>query len=157
MGQPTEPQYSYLDLKGLKFTCDPEDKGYNSYVENLTDGNDNTFWEPGAKAALTTYTLDLDLKDDKLMHGLRLAQPYYEHENKRNWCPNLVKIFVSEDGDDWHSATYIEELEIGNSTGEIVYIPFISGGVKGRYLRVVVSTPYSSSTFNVSLAEVSVW
>lgn len=157
MGQPVEPQHTYLDLKGLKFACDPEDKGYNSYVENLTDGNDNTFWEPGAKAALTTYTLDLDLKNEQVMHGVRLAQTFYEHENKRNWCPNLVKIFVSEDGDDWQSATYIEELEIGNSTGEIVYIPFISGGVKGRYLRVVVSTPYSSSTFNVSLAEVSVW
>ena len=157
MGHPTEPTLDYLDLKGLKFTSTPEDASFNSYVQNLTDGDITTSWEPSGRSELTTYTLDLNLNAQKPLHGMKLVQTFFEHENKRKWCPSQVKILVSDDGDEWHKATYIEELEIGNSTGETIYIPFMDGGITTQYVRVMVSTPYSASTFNISLAEIALY
>lgn len=106
---------------------------------------------------LTTYSLTLDLKTEKKLQGLKLVQTYFDNENKRSWCPRIVKIFVSKDSDNWESATYLEELEIGHSTGEINIIPFVEGGKHAQYIKVVVSTPHSESTYNISLAEIGLY
>lgn len=157
-GQTTLPDYSYLDLAGLKFTSSPVDAdNYKSYLEYLTDNNIATSWEPAGAKELTTYSLTLDLKAEKTLKGLKLVQTYFDNENKRSWCPGIVKIFVSNDAENWENATYLEELEIGNSTGEVNIIPFVEGGKQAQYVKVVVSTPHSESTYNISLAEIGLY
>ena len=152
------PEYSYINLSGMTFTSSPEDaSNYRSYLEYLTDNNDNTSWEPAGAKELTTYTLTLNLKSTKELHGLKLVQTYFDNVNKRSWCPNSVKIYVSTDGVKWDVATYLEELEIGHSTGEVNIIPFIEGGVQAQYVKVLVSTPHSESTYNISLAEIGLY
>lgn len=152
------PEYSYINLSGMTFTSSPEDaSNYHSYLEYLTDNNDNTSWEPAGAKELTTYTLTLNLKTTKDLHGLKLVQTYFDNVNKRSWCPQSVKIYVSTDGVKWDVATYVEELEIGHSTGEVNIIPFIEGGVQAQYVKVLVPTPHSESTYNISLAEIGLY
>lgn len=69
----------------------------------------------------------------------------------------MIKVLVSDDGDSWHSATYLEELEIGNSTGETNIIPFVEGSVTARYVRVDVTTPHSDTIYGISLAELGLY
>lgn len=157
-GETYLPDYSFFDLSDLKFTSLPSDApNYKSYLEYLTDNNVKTSWEPAGMKTLTTYSLTLDLKTEKKLQGLKLVQTYFDNENKRSWCPRIVKIFVSKDSDNWESATYLEELEIGHSTGEINIIPFVEGGKHAQYIKVVVSTPHSESTYNISLAEIGLY
>ena len=63
------PEYSYINLSGMTFTSSPEDaSNYHSYLEYLTDNNDNTSWEPAGAKELTTYTLTLNLKTTNRMY-----------------------------------------------------------------------------------------
>ena len=82
---------------------------------------------------------------------------YADNENMRSYCPNNVRIFISSDNETWESATNVEEWPIGNSMGETSIIPFTEGGKKARYVRVMVTTPYANSVYNVALAEISFW
>lgn len=158
MGQPEQPDYSLMDLSKLKFTCTPVDAdNYRSYLEYLTDNDAETSWEPAGSKELTSYSLTLDLKSEKTLNGLKLVQSYYTNVNRRSWCPDIVKIYVSKDAQNWESATYLEELSIGNSTGEINFIPFVEGGKTAQYVKVVVATPHSETTYNVSLAEIGLY
>ncbi|WP_294543162.1 DUF4998 domain-containing protein [uncultured Bacteroides sp.] len=157
-GATSVPDYSFLDLSNLKFTSSPADaENYKSSLECLTDNNIETIWEPAGTKELTTYSLTLDLKTERNLQGLKLVQTYFENENKRSWCPGIVKIFVSKDSENWENATYLEELEIGHSTGEVNIIPFVEGGKQAQYVKVVVSTPHSESIYNISLAEIGLY
>ncbi|GAA6258149.1 hypothetical protein F070042J6_40010 [Bacteroides sp. f07] len=157
-GRTSLPDYSFLDLSGLKFTSSPEDaENYKSYLEYLTDNDTNTSWEPAGTKELTTYSLTLDLKTERCLQGLKLVQTYFDNENKRSWCPGIIKIFVSKDSENWENATYLEELEIGHSTGEVNIIPFVKGGKQAQYVKVMISTPHSVSTYNISLAEIGLY
>ncbi|WP_162222327.1 DUF4998 domain-containing protein [Bacteroides acidifaciens] len=157
-GATSVPDYSFLDLSNLKFTSSPVDaENYKSYLERLTDDNVETSWEPDGTKEMTTYSLTLDLKTERNLQGLKLVQTYFDNENKRSWCPGIVKIFVSKDSENWENATYLEELEIGHSTGEVNIIPFVEGGKQARYIKVAVSTPHSASIYNISLAEIGLY
>lgn len=159
MGEPELPEYNYLDLKGLKFTSNPKDEnGANSHLEYLTDNNTSSYWEPYAMKESTTYDLDLDLGSEKTLHGLKLVQTYFSElqAEKRAKAPNTVKIYVSLDENNWQYATYLEELEIGNSTGETNIIPF-AGEKQARYVRVRVTTPLYVQAYEVTLAEIGLY
>lgn len=157
-GQTQLPELDYIDLSNLKFTSTPADAGnYLSYLEHLTDNDIDTSWEPAGTRELTTYNLTIDLRQIHTLHGLKLVQSYFTNINKRSWCPTMIKVLVSDDGDSWHSATYLEELEIGNSTGETNIIPFVEGGVTARYVRVDVTTPHSDTIYGISLAELGLY
>ncbi|HBX19666.1 MAG TPA: hypothetical protein DEF88_04370 [Porphyromonadaceae bacterium] len=159
-GQTTAPDYSFLDLTDLTFTSVPEDEGdYKSYLEYLTDGNVNTSWEPYVMSQATTITLELDLKEVKSLKGLKLVQTYFEeaYKEKRAKSPNLLRIFVSEDLRSWENATYLEEIVIGNSSGEVNIIPFVEGGKQARYVQVVVTTPLYVRNYEVTMAEIGLY
>ncbi len=157
-GETTLPDYTYLDLTKLKFTSNPEDKGYNSHLEYLTDNNTNSNWEPSAMSESTTYDLDLDLGAEKTLKGLKLVQSYFDelYIEKRAKSPNIVRIYLSTDNNTWECATYLEELEIGNSTGETNIIPF-AGEKSARYVRVRVITPFFVSAYEITLAEIGLY
>lgn len=157
MGQTTLPQYDYIDLTGLKFTSDPEDAaGYLSYLENLTDNDIDTSWEPSGARDLTTYNLTLNLGEERTLHGLKLVQTYFTNINKRSWCPSVLRVFVSYDGETWSIPTYVEEIELGDSTGEINIVPFMDG-VSAQYVKIAVTTPHSESIYGISLAELGLY
>ncbi len=158
MGATPLPDYEYLDLTKLKFTSNPADKGYNSHLEYLTDNNTNSNWEPYVMSESTTYDLDLDLGSAKTLNGLKLVQTYFDSLNadKRAKSPNIVRIFLSNDNKTWECATYLEELEIGNSTGETNIIPF-AGEKQARYVRVRVITPFYVNAYEITLAEIGLY
>ena len=159
MGEPELPEYDYLNLSGQKFTSNPADEGgANSHLEYLTDNDPYSCWEPYAMKESTTYDLDLDLGSEKTLRGLKLVQTYFSSLNaeKRAKAPNTVKIYVSTDGNSWQYATWLEELEIGNSTGETNIIPF-AGEKQARYVRVRVTTPLYVQAYEVTLAEIGLY
>ena len=100
----------------------------------------------------------MDLGSEKTLRGLKLVQTYFSSLNaeKRAKATNTVKIYVSTDGNSWQYATWLEELEIGNSTGETNIIPF-AGEKQARYVRVRVTTPLYVQAYEVTLAEIGLY
>ena len=158
MGQTSVPAYDYINLSGLRFTSDPEDTGgYLSYLENLTDNDIDTSWEPAGTRELTTYNLTVNLGQMRTLHGLKLVQTYFTNINKRSWCPSMLRVFVSDDNETWRIPTYVEEIELGDSTGEINIVPFVSEGISAQYVKIAVTTPHSESIYGISLAELGIY
>ncbi|HBK30920.1 MAG TPA: hypothetical protein DDZ78_04760, partial [Porphyromonadaceae bacterium] len=79
------------------------------------------------------------------------------YKEKRAKSPNLLRIFVSEDLRSWENATYLEEIVIGNSSGEVNIIPFVEGGKQARYVQVVVTTPLYVRNYEVTMAEIGLY
>lgn len=159
-GRAVEPEYDYFDLSGLNssFVSTPQDENsYKSYPERLTDGKADTYWHPASRNEVTTFTLDLDLFGNRFLQGAKIVQMYADNENMRSYCPNSVRIFISSDNENWENATYVEESIIGNSMGETSIIPFAEGGKEARYVRIMVTTPFANSIYNVALAEINFW
>lgn len=155
-----EPEITPLDLAGLQFTMLPEDsEEFSSGLENLTDGDSNTSWDPIYLQLFTTYELTLDLKELKQMNGLRLVQKQFTRTGENSVAPATIKIKLSKDKVHWVDATYVEENPLGRSNGEINYIPF-SEDVKNseyRYIQLMVSAGAYGGFFYSGIAEVTLY
>ncbi len=151
---------NFLDLKNLTFTSKPKDKeNYNSHLEYLTDNNPSSNWEPYPLSSSANYVLQLDLGSIRRLNGIKLVQTYFDEVNKdkRAKSPDRVKIFVSDDGLGWKNATYLEDINIGNSTGETNIIPFVEGGLSARYVQVQAPTVYYVQNYELILAEIGLY
>lgn len=157
MGATTMPELSYISLNGVQIQSDPEDvAGYDSHLNYLIDGNLQSSWEPYISSEARTYTLTIDLKEVKHLNGIKIVQSYFDEFNagKRSMIPGLVRLKTSKNLVAWNLPTYVDDLDIGMSTGETNIIPFISGGVDARYVQVSVTTPLYIQNYSVSLAEI---
>lgn len=160
MGATTVPDLTFIDLKGLRFTSDPEDvSGYDSHLEYLTDGNVLSAWEPYLSFEARTYTLTLDLKEVKHLNGIMIVQAYFDQYNeaKRDMIPGLVRLKTSKNQVRWELPTYIDDISIGESSGETNIIPFVAGGIDARYVQISVTTPLYIQNYCVSLAEIGLY
>ena len=158
-GETVEPDLPYIDLKDYVFSVYPEDKdGYNSNVNYLTDGDVNTFWQPLQLNSYTTYEMILDVAEVRHLTGLKFVQRIYPGgDNQIMIAPSSIRINVSKDQINWENATYVEENNVGNSSGEITLIPFISGGKDARYVRLQVNTATYYGFYNTSFAEIGLY
>lgn len=158
-GETVEPDLPYIDLKNYVFSVYPEDKdGYNSNVNYLTDGDVNTFWQPLQLNSYTTYEMILDVAEVRHLTGLKFVQRIYPGgDNQIMIAPSSIRINVSKDQINWENATYVEENNVGNSSGEITLIPFVSGGKDARYVRLQVNTATYYGFYNTSFAEIGLY
>lgn len=155
-----EPEITPLDLTDLKITMLPEDKEeFSSGLENLTDGDYTTSWDPIYLSLFTTYEFTLDLKDLKKLSGLRLVQKQFSRTGENSVAPEVIVIKVSKDKVHWENATYVEENPLGRSNGEINYVPF-SKEVKDseyRYVQLTISAGAYGGFYYSGIAEVSLY
>lgn len=155
-----EPEVTFLDLTDLTFTLLPEDKeGFSSGLENLTDGNYKTSWDPLYLSMFTTYELTLDLKELKTLNGLRLVQKQFSRTGENSVAPEVVIIKVSKNKVHWENATYVEENPLGRSNGEINYVPF-SEKVKNseyRYMKLTINAGSYGGFYYSGIAEIGLY
>ena len=164
MGHSPEHDVTLISMKGAKVTVMPEESqeltqlGWSSHPEYLVDGNENTSWKPYVQNASTTYTIDVELPADHTVKGMRLVQSYYGagETAMRALCPAQIRVYKSVDGGYFPVATNLEDTNIGNSTGEVNYIPFAKAE-RIKYVRIVVTTPMYFKNFQVSLAEIGLY
>lgn len=164
MGHHSEPVYSMVDLSGAEVTVTPDEDddlkalGWSSHVERLTDGDDNTFWAPYQRSSSTTFTIDIRLPRAEAVRGIRLVQTYYDDASSSDRAknPSMVKLYTSTNGAYFALATNNEETTIGNSTGEVNYIPFAKAD-NVNYVRLVVTTPLYFRNYAVSFAELGLY
>ena len=155
-----QPEVTPLDLTGLKITLVPEDKeGFSSELENLTDGDYATSWNPIYLSQFTTYEFTLDLNKLEKLNGLRLVQREFSRTGENSVAPEKIIIKLSKDKVHWVNATYVEENPLGRSNGEINYVPF-SKEVKDseyRYVRLTVSAGSYMEFYYSGIAEISLY
>lgn len=155
-----EPEITPIDLSGLEFTVIPEDsEEFSSGLENLTDGDYNTNWDPIYLSKFTTYEFSLDLKELKKLSGLRLVQKQFSRKGENSIAPEMIIIKVSKDKIRWENATYVEENPLGRSNGEINYVPF-SQEVKDseyRYIQLTINAGPYGAFFYSGIAEISLY
>lgn len=164
MGHHAEPSFTLLSLKGATVEVSPAEGdeltslGWTSHEEALIDGNDNTSWLPYARSSNTTFTITISLKEPMVVHGMRLAQSYYVgvDANKQALNPSNVYLTKSANGSYYTFATNLEQTKLGNSTGEVNYIPFAKAE-KTRYVRIKVTTPIFFKDYQVSLAGIDLY
>lgn len=160
-GEPQdEPEIVPLDMTGLRFTSWPEDdEAYHSGLEYLTDGNDDTCWEPIYLPGYLTYELMIDLKSQRTLNGLRFVQKKYTRNGEISIAPEMIKIKVSNNLSWWEDATYVEENTVGKSNGEINYISF-SEKVKEsqyQYVKILINAGSYANYYYSSAAEITLY
>lgn len=164
IGHHAEPSVQLLSLNGAKVEVSPaEDNdltsmGWTSHEEALIDGNDNTSWLPYTRSSSTTFTITITLKEPTVVHGMRIAQSYYVggDANKQALNPSNVYLSKSANGSYYTFATNLEQTKLGNSTGEVNYIPFAKAE-KIQYVRIKVTTPIFFKDYQVSLAGIDLY
>ena len=158
IGQAEEPSLEYISMQGVSVMSMPVDEGaFNSHLERLIDGDVNTFWEPVRSANATDYSLIFDLGSEEILHGMRFVQRTFQNELEMMVIPKNIQIKISADNVNWDNATYLENVVVGNSNGEISHIPFAGGSRKGRFVKVVIPPGAYFTTYFTSLADIGFW
>ena len=145
-------------MQGVTVTSIPVDEGaFNSHLERLIDGDVNTFWEPLRSAVSSEYTLTFNLGTEKTLHGMRLVQRTFQNELETMVIPQRIQVKLSMDGTTWEDATYLEEVVVGNSNGEISHIPFAGNGKKALFVKIIIPPGVYFTTYFTSLADIGFW
>ena len=159
VGVPDDIQMDFMDLSAWTFTETPENEGFDSHVENLTDNNFETAWDPLYLTSFTTYELTMDMESEKTLNGLRFVQKKWTRAGEIVLAPDYIKIKVSKNGVLWEDATYVEDNPVGKSDGEVNYITF-SDDVKAsqwRFVQVQLNAGLYGGTYYSGIAEISLW
>lgn len=159
-GNPEVPEIVGLDSKDWKVTCLPEDEGnYNSYVENLFDGNTASCWQPESQSLVRTHEIKVDMKKVQAVHGVKIMQKDFDpksDKNSPNLLPGVIKIKVSADEKEYTDAIYVEENTIGATSGEVTILNFPE--VKDiRYIKFIINDQPLGKNFTVTLAELVIF
>ena len=158
MGLVEEPSQNYISMQGVTVTSIPVDEGaFNSHLERLIDGDVNAFWEPLRSAVSSEYTLTFNLGTEKTLHGMRLVQRTFQNELETMVIPQRIQVKLSMDGTTWEDATYLEEVVVGNSNGEISHIPFAGNGKKALFVKIIIPPGVYFTTYFTSLADIGFW
>lgn len=157
-GLPTEPSVTMINLKNASMSIAPSDEnGFNSHFTALFDGDKSTYWEPQRVTAASNYEITIDLKKETHIDGLRLVQRTFVNDQEMAVMPNSIQIKYSNNQVDWTDACYAEQVSIGTSNGETVYVPFVKGGINARYMKVILPPRYYFELYFSSLAELGLY
>lgn len=159
MGAPEMPQLNDIDLSHASITIQPQDgDNYDSNPEYLIDGNLKSCWEPNAQTSMTEYTLTLDLGKVTHLKGLRLVQKNFDElDRNKDSAPSSIRIMTAGANGSFSTATNVEDVVIGNSSGETVIVPFVRNGVEARYVRIIVNSVFVNEYYKLTFAELGLY
>ena len=155
------PEIVPLNTEGWELTC--SDTTYNGNkpggVARMLDDDPATIFEPGVEMALTTITVNIDMKEPQLIHGFKFVQPntgtvdQETIEKDVKYLLSSLKIEVSENGWSWEKATYDEgAVTLGNSIGETTFINIPVEKQKSvQYIRLSMNTKVVDVTSGTGL------
>lgn len=157
-GMPVEPEFNFLDTKDWKISNEPEDENIDSHVEYLFNGNLSDWWKPEMQSTARTHEIIVDMNELKAINGIRVVQKSFEKsdEESKALLPGLIKIKISKDQIVWEDATYVEENEIGATSGEKTIVN-VDGEKNVRYLKFILNDLPYGANYSVTLAEIGVF
>lgn len=154
------PVLVYLDASDWTITNNIEDpEGYDSYLENLLDNDQKTFWETKITSTSRLYELTIDMQKVQTVSGFKIAQKVFNPTSDRispYLLPKMIRVQVSTDRRNWVHATYIEDNTIGDTNGEVTILK-MADPKEVRYIKVVVSDQLYGKDFGVALADIAVF
>ena len=122
------------------FSSQSTDSKRPNYAVNAIDGNVNTFWHTDYGENVVTSGnmpyLVIKLDAPKYLSGLDFIQ--YQYSSKINIFAKNVKISVSEDGQNWTTASVLENLE---AIGEPKVVTF-EDSIYGQYVKIEMTETY---------------
>lgn len=158
-GMPTMPVTDFMDLSKASVEVSPTDeKGYDSHVNFLFDNDTNTCWLPLTQTSNTDYIFNIDLGNERTVKGLKLVQKSFASTDQdKDLTPSQIKIEVAANQGNYQNATYIDNVYLGTSSGEINLIPFKNGGLPVRYLKVTIPAQSYHGFFQLTFAELGLY
>ncbi len=156
-GNPVIPEVNILENTSLwSYSVSPADEaGYDSMLANLFDNQSTTDWTPLRISSIRVHAIEIDMKEEVDIRGFKIVQSsslgYYSM-----LIPNMMEIEIAGDGEEWHQATYQDEIPLGDSQGEttIVYLNKDKQAQKARRIRFYVTDKdYYSSSYGTALAD----
>lgn len=157
---PSDVQFYNLGQSGVYFMDNAYVEGWNNHPEYLVDFDASTNWETYQLPQSFDVQFMCDLGSSKnTIHGLMWMQPYYgtSRAQERAKIAGNCQVLTSVDGVKWDYATYVEDYQLGQSTGETNLIYFRDGGIQCRYIAVVATTPIYYYNYCLSIAELGLW
>ena len=161
-----EPQYQPLDTVGWEVTCtnsgEPADTIHDGYADNgaawlLYDGlrhvvvdwgygyveeyDEEVYFEPQQTLGASIIRVTFDMQEPQVVAGFKVAQPSRDEDGDTEFLISSLTIEFSTDGANWTEATYTDgNAEIGNSPGEVTFIPVPQSLQKPvQYVRITMS------------------
>ena len=159
MGSCKLPNYTFYDLSTASIKMTPEDDNdYNSNLKYLLDNNPNSCWTPLTTTSMITYEINIDLKKEVDARGIKIVQKSFEKlAQDKDIAPTSIKAEYANNNGSFEQATHVETNYIGNSSGEVILLPFAKGQQKVRYIRLSVPSQYYHGFYQVALAEVGLY
>lgn len=120
---------------GNKISCTPEDP--YAILNNLVDDDSKTRWSTTSFSTMRTYNMQMELKEETEIRGIKVAQILYEAAEYEApyFMPTLISIQTSRDGAVWENVTHFETNELGRGTGEVTLLPIAEGSRRVRYIK----------------------
>lgn len=160
MGNPVLPELACLDASEWKFTCKPEDEGiYDSYLENLFDGDVDNWWQPEALPGERSHEIIVDFGKKITINGVKIVQKSFDPKSDKmsgNLLPSIIKVKVSSDKVSWRDAMNEEENTLGATNGETTILRFPSP-LTTQYLQFIVNDNIYGNNFSVALSEIGIF
>ena len=142
------PEVELMDTEGFTVENSIEDSApdFESYM--LLDNDPTTLWETVLeKGERRVYDLTIDMQEVREVKGLKIVQANVT-TSVRNYLPNAITVYVSEDGKTWTNPCSIEECRLGVCVGETKLLNFTSPR-NARYIRLTVKDTYYGSGSNM--------
>ena len=158
-GNPVPAEHTFLSAEHFDLTATPQDEAdFDSHLEWLSDGNLLTCWEPIQSDSWREHEIVAALDNPSILQGVRIIQKSFGQYNSADkaFAPSVVKIQVSSDGIDWNNATYLDEITIGNTGGEITDVYFTTRK-NVNFIRFVIGDLVYGNNFDVQLAEIKLF
>ena len=160
MGNPQLPAIECKNSEDWSITCSEKDAAsYDSHLEYLIDGDPSTCWLPELQTTSRIYEVEIDMKSMQTVKGLVFQQKSFEENDVQSAAlmPNVVKIQFSDDRKiTWTNATYLEDITLGATNGEQVFIN-LPEEQQARYIRVTLYDRIYGSNYSITLGDIGVF
>lgn len=144
------PGIQPLDTTGWIVTC--SDTTRNGYKINgaayMLDGDKNTSFQPTYALSPSVVEVEFDMLEPRLVKGFKVVQPAApagmtagSMGDYQKYLVNAIRVEFSDDGVNWHNATYENGgITIGNAPEEISFIEIPEKLQREvRYIRLSMS------------------
>lgn len=152
MGKPTIPELDYFDA--TNWTIEPsikDESGYQAHEENLLDNDPVTIWQVNTiQSAPRTHEFTVDMGEEKALDGFKVVQA---NSMYLYLLPDLVRISLSRDRQNWETAMFFEENTVGNLAGEVTILR-TNGRKTARYIKIGMSDKALYGSYGACMADI---
>ena len=130
--------------------------GYENPWETLVDNDPQTVWLTNNNGSARTYELTIELKEPKVIKGVKFAQAQYVPESSwmiEDFFPLSANVTVSSDEIEWTNLTYVEENLIGGGSGEVTLLPAAEPR-EVKFIRIRMTDRESYGSYRLRVGDI---